>query len=49
MKARILLKADVGECGEGWNDNKIIEALGTSVSTPNSWWKRATPAVSEDF
>ena len=32
MKARILLKADVGEGGEGWSDNKIIEALGTSVS-----------------
>ena len=32
MKARILLKTDVGEGGEGWNDNKIIEALGTSVS-----------------
>ena len=32
MKARILLKADVGEDGEGWSDNKIIEALGTSVS-----------------
>jgi hypothetical protein len=32
MKARILLKADVGEGGEGWSDNKIIEAHGTSVS-----------------
>ena len=31
-KARILLKADVGEGGEGWSDYKIIEALGTSVS-----------------
>src|SRR6201998_401745 len=32
MKARILLKADVGEGGEGWSDNRIIEALGTSAS-----------------
>src|SRR5262244_1683217 len=32
MKARILLKADVAEDGEGWSDNKIVEALGTSVS-----------------
>jgi Homeodomain-like domain len=32
MKARILLKADIGEGGEGWSDNKIIEVLGTSVS-----------------
>jgi len=32
MKARILLKADVGEGGEGWSDSRIIEALGTSVS-----------------
>jgi hypothetical protein len=26
MKARILLKADVSEAGEGWSDNQIIEA-----------------------
>jgi hypothetical protein len=32
MKARILLKADVGKGGEGWSDSKIIEALGTSAS-----------------
>ena len=31
-KARILLKADVSESGEGWSDNKIIEALETSPS-----------------
>ena len=31
-KARILLKADVGEGGEGWSDCRIIEALGTSAS-----------------
>ena len=32
MKARILLKADVAEGGEGWSDNQIIEALETSAS-----------------
>jgi len=32
MKARILLKADVGEGGEGWSDSRIIEALATSAS-----------------
>ena len=32
LKARILLKADVSEGGEGWSDNQIIKALETSVS-----------------
>ena len=32
LKARILLKADVSEAGEGWSDGRIIEALETSVS-----------------
>ena len=32
LKARILLKADVSEGGEGWSDSRIIEALETSVS-----------------
>ncbi|MGH8717111.1 MAG: IS630 family transposase [Burkholderiales bacterium] len=32
LKARILLKADVSEAGEGWSDNQIIEALATSAS-----------------
>jgi hypothetical protein len=31
LKARILLKADVSEAGEGWSDNQIIEALETSA------------------
>jgi Homeodomain-like domain len=31
-KARILLKADVSEAGEGWSDGRIIEALETSPS-----------------
>ena len=32
LKARILLKADVSEAGEGWSDNRIIAALDTSAS-----------------
>ena len=32
LKARILLKADVSDDGEGWSDSRIISALGTSVS-----------------
>jgi transposase len=33
MKARILLKADVSEGGEGWSDSQIVKALGTSLTT----------------
>jgi len=32
LKARILLKADRGEAGESWGDEKICEALDTNVS-----------------
>jgi hypothetical protein len=32
LKARILLKADISEAGEGWSDSRIIKALETSVS-----------------
>ncbi|HYA81762.1 MAG TPA: IS630 family transposase [Methylocystis sp.] len=32
-KARILLKADVSEAGDGWSDSRIAEALDTSVPT----------------
>ena len=32
LKARVLLKADQGEAGEGWPDEKICEALDTNVS-----------------
>jgi hypothetical protein len=32
LKARILLKADVSEAGEGWTDSRIIKALQTSPS-----------------
>ena len=38
LKARILLKADISEAGEGWSDSKIICGLGDPAS---SWWKRA--------
>ena len=31
-KARILLKADVSEVGEGWSDSAISEALDTSIN-----------------
>jgi transposase len=33
MKARILLKADVSEDGEGWSDSQIVDALETSATT----------------
>ena len=32
LKARILLKADVSEAGEGWSDSWIMQALDTSAS-----------------
>ena len=32
-KARILLKADVSELGEGWSDSRIAAALDTSIPT----------------
>lgn len=32
LKARILLKADISDAGEGWSDNRIVRALETSVS-----------------
>ena len=32
LKARILLKADVSEAGDGWSDSRIIKALDTSAS-----------------
>ena len=33
LKARILLKADAAEAGEGWSDSRIAEALDTSIDT----------------
>ena len=32
LKARILLKADASEHGEGWSDGQIIKALDTNIS-----------------
>jgi transposase len=32
LKARIMLKADVSEGGEGWSDSRIIKSLETSAS-----------------
>ena len=32
LKARILLKADASEAGEGWSDSRIVAALQTSLS-----------------
>ena len=32
LKARILLKGDVSEAGEGWSDSRIMEALDASAS-----------------
>jgi hypothetical protein len=33
LKARILLKADASDAGEGWSDSQIAAALVTSVDT----------------
>jgi transposase len=33
VKARILLKADASEAGEGWSDSQIAAALDTSIGT----------------
>jgi transposase len=33
LKARVLLKADVSNAGEGWSDSRIVKALDTSVAT----------------
>ena len=32
-RARILLKADAGEAGEGWSDSQIAAALDTGLAT----------------
>jgi hypothetical protein len=45
-KARILLKADVSERGEGWSDSRIAAALDTSIALSSgpgaSWSKRGS-------
>jgi hypothetical protein len=45
LKARILLKADVSEAGEGWSDGRIVTALDTSLSTVSRTRQRACKAV----
>ena len=46
LKARILLKADVSEAGEGWSDSRIIKALDTSVpwftGCGSNWGRKAS-------
>jgi len=34
LKARILLKADASDAGEGWSDSQIAAALESSVAFP---------------
>lgn len=46
MKARILLKADVSEDGEGWSDSQIVKALDTSLTTV---WRTRQQLVEEGF
>lgn len=46
MKARILLKADVSEDGEGWSDSEIVEALDTSLTTV---WRTRQQLVEDGF
>ena len=46
LKARILLKADISEAGEGWGDSKIIEALET---TPSMVYRVRRQLVEECF
>ena len=31
-KARLLLKADVSDAGEGWSDSRIVQALDTRIA-----------------
>ena len=33
LKARILLKADVSDAGEGWSDKRVVEALDCGLAT----------------
>jgi hypothetical protein len=40
LKARILLKADISEAGDGWRDSQIAIALETSVDTVTRTRKR---------
>src|SRR5258707_12176711 len=46
LKARILLKAEVSEGGDGWSDSRIIEALETS---PSMVYRARKQLVEEGF
>ena len=45
LKARVLLKADVSEGGEGWSDSRIVQALDTSLATycATIWMRNVLP------
>ena len=49
VKARILLKADASEAGEGWSDSQIAAALDTSVTRSpgpaSNWWRKGSKSV----
>jgi len=44
LKARILLKADVSEAGEGWSDSRISKRWRPAhpwfTGCASNWWKR---------
>ena len=46
MKARILLKADASEAGEGWNTTKSSRPWRPAhpwfTGSANNWWKKAS-------
>jgi hypothetical protein len=47
MKARILLKADVSEAGEGWSDSQIASVRWIPASTRlpgpvSDWWSKGS-------
>ena len=45
LKARILLKADQGEAGEGWLDERICDALDTNATMASRRRPKDTWAV----
>ena len=47
-RARILLKADVSEAGDGWTDEQIMEALDTSKSNVSRTRQRLVETGFED-
>ncbi len=47
-RARILLKADVSEAGDGWTDEQIMEALDTSKSNVSRTRQRLVEMGFED-